>query len=204
VVCNTGVGLTPRIEDSVHHFSAGGLYNGLVLLIDDETRTYWDHITGEAVHGPLRGAKLDIWGIEITTPEAAIEAYPGLTVLQNKPDLRVRAITWFMGVPFLKGRLPPGFRRTMGEGDHRLPEMEMGLGVTAGKTQRFYTMKVARQGIDDELDGRPIRIDVDEASGIPRARWTDGTRPFQLFSRWYGFAYTFPGCEIYGTEVVSV
>jgi len=55
VVCNTGVGLTPQIGEQVHHFSAGGLYNGLVLLIDDETRTYWDHITGEAVHGPLSG-----------------------------------------------------------------------------------------------------------------------------------------------------
>ena len=25
-------------------------------------------------------------------------------------------------------------------------------------------------------------------------------RPLQLFTRWYGFAYTFPGCEIYDGE----
>ena len=25
------------------------------------------------------------------------------------------------------------------------------------------------------------------------------SRPQQIFTRWYGFAYTFPGCEIYGS-----
>ncbi len=41
VICNTGVGMTPVVDGAVHHFSAGGLYDGLVLLIDDETGTYW-------------------------------------------------------------------------------------------------------------------------------------------------------------------
>jgi len=26
---------------------------------------------------------------------------------------------------------------------------------------------------------------------------TEEERPNQLFTRWYGFAYTFPGCEVY-------
>lgn len=41
VICNTGVAMTPLLDGAVHHFSAGGLYNGLVLLVDDETGTYW-------------------------------------------------------------------------------------------------------------------------------------------------------------------
>ena len=41
-MCNTGVGLTPIVDGTLHHFSAGGLCDGLVLLIDDETRTYWE------------------------------------------------------------------------------------------------------------------------------------------------------------------
>ena len=49
------------VDETLFHFSAGGLFNGLVLLIDDETRTYWDHITGEAVHGPRTGAQPSVW-----------------------------------------------------------------------------------------------------------------------------------------------
>ena len=73
MVCNSGVGLTPVVAGKARHFSAGGLYNGLVLLIDDETRTYWDHMTGEAVHGELKGAKLDNWSIEMTNVETALK-----------------------------------------------------------------------------------------------------------------------------------
>ena len=79
-MCHSGVGLTPLIEGKEHHFSAGGLYNGLVLLIDDETRTYWDHITGAAVHGPLRGARMDAWSITLTTVAGALEQDPQMTL----------------------------------------------------------------------------------------------------------------------------
>jgi hypothetical protein len=26
--------------------------------------------------------------------------------------------------------------------------------------------------------------------------WSDGEVPMQLLSRWYGFAFTYPGCRI--------
>ncbi len=31
------------------------------------------------------------------------------------------------------------------------------------------------------------------------AGFEDGTRPFQLFTRWYGFAYTYPGAAIWNS-----
>jgi hypothetical protein len=40
-ICHSSMGFDPTIDGIVHHFSAGGLYDGVVLLIDDETRTYW-------------------------------------------------------------------------------------------------------------------------------------------------------------------
>jgi hypothetical protein len=33
---------------------------------------------------------------------------------------------------------------------------------------------------------------------MPVALWDDDSRPFQIFTRWYGFAFSYPGCEIYG------
>lgn len=184
----------------MYNFSAGGLYNGLVLLIDDETHTYWDHITGEAVHGPLSGAKMATWNIRITNVEAALQANPGLVLLRSRPGLFAGLISWAMKLPFVKGKFPPGFRKTMGERDDRLPEMEMGLGIIGDKVKRFYPMSRIKEGVDDDLDGHPVRVQINDVDGVPYALLPDGTRPAQLFTRWYGFSYTFPNCKIYGVS----
>ena len=180
----------------MHHFSAGGLYNGLSLLIDDETRTYWDHITGEAVHGSLAGKRLDVWGIEMTTAGAALKREPGLRYYRSSPGLRGRLMSivervmpaWF--IPVFAGR-------TMGERDKRLPEMELGLGVVTDAVRKFYPMRSIGGGIEDELEGGRLRVFVGTEDSMPHALWPDETMPMQLFSRWYGFAFTYPNCEIY-------
>jgi len=197
VVCNSGVGLTPVIDDKLHHYSAGGLYNGLVLLIDDETKTYWDHVTGEAVHGPLAesGAKMPMWGIEMTNVETALQREPDLPVCLSKPGLIGLLMGWFSCL--IDGRLPPGFRKTMAPTDNRLPEMGIGLGVVTDETQRFYPMSAIRPELYDAIDGRAIHLSIGPDS-VPSAIWTDDeTRPTQLFSRWYGFSLTYPKCEVH-------
>lgn len=199
-MCNTGVGLTPIVDGTLHHFSAGGLYDGLVLLIDDETRTYWDHITGEARHGPLAGKRVETWGLEQTTVGAARRAHPELRVLLSKLPVKGRVMHWMLSKGPLKGRLPPGFRDTMTPIDDRLPEMEVGLGVIADRTQRFYPVSAIGDGLQDEIDGRGVRIWIGEDDAVPKAQWEDGVAPIQLFSRWYGFWSTYPGCEIYPAD----
>jgi hypothetical protein len=54
------------------------------------------------------------------------------------------------------------------------------------------------------LDGKDVRLDdgtvvragvLLDRGGKPRTT----ERPQQIFTRWYGFALTFPGCEVAGT-----
>ncbi len=173
----------------------------MMLLIDDETHSYWDHVTGECVHGEHAGSRMPNWGIEITTVEAALQREPELRVLVSKPPLIGRLIerlfAWRDLV--LWGRLPPGFRRTMAESDSRLPEMEMGLGVVTETMQRFYRMSDIRDGISDTLGDRRLCITIGADDGVPNAVWEDDSRPLQLFTRWYGFSFTYPGCNVYET-----
>jgi len=184
------------IGGKVYHYSAGGLYNGLVLLIDDETKTYWDHVTGEALHGPLAGAKMPMWGIEMTNVETALRREPHLPVHRSRPGLLGLLMGW--GSRWIDGRLPPGFRKTMAPIDTRLPEMEIGLGVVTDQTQRFYPLSAIRSLLNDTIDGRAIRLSIGPDS-VPSAIWSDdATRPIQLFSRWYGFSLTYPKCEVHG------
>lgn len=199
-MCNSGVGLTPTIDGREHQFSAGGLYDGLIMLIDDETETYWNHITGEGLHGPHDGRQLEVWPLDYTTVGAA----RGDTSIELV-RIPARSLVAF-GMRWLhrrkigsRGFLPPPFRRTMVATDDRLPEMAQGLGVFTEELARFYPSDRLASPVRDELGGRELEVARDPQTRVPRARFVDDEPPpMQLFTRWYGFSATFPGCEIYG------
>ena len=186
------------IEGKLHHFSAGGLFNGLVLLIDDETKTYWDHITGEAVHGPLKGKCLDAWPVDMTTVAAALETDPEITLARRPVHGFARFFGFLHRNAFRHGGfLPPRFRGTMGPEDKRLERMTHGLGVVVGDEARFFPMEDIQGGISLDWGGRRMELTIRGQNKVPAAAWEDGERPFQLFTRWYGFSYTYPGCAIW-------
>lgn len=98
--------------------------------------------------------------------------------------------------------LGPHFRKTMSkEIDPRLPEGEQGLGLMDDLANgKFYPVKLIPKGgmIEDIWLGRKIRIERNALDGVPFATWLDtGEAPMQLLSRWYGFSFTYPNCEIY-------
>ncbi|MEW5939944.1 MAG: DUF3179 domain-containing (seleno)protein, partial [Chloroflexota bacterium] len=57
-----------------------GLTDGLAILADRETRTHWNHITGEAMSGALKGSQLDVWPVRMTTVAAARVERPDVSV----------------------------------------------------------------------------------------------------------------------------
>ena len=169
------------------------------MLIDDETGTYWDHITGEAMHGPLTGAVLPTFPISMTNVAALLAEHPNSRGAVSRPSLKGRIFSGINGSALRrKGFLPPGFRRTMAESDDRLDAMVPGLGVTVGDVHRFYPMQALRTPVEDEIAGRALRVFMGELDGTPHARYEDGSEPMQLMTRWYGFSYTYPGGELYG------
>jgi hypothetical protein len=50
--------LVPTIDGTLHHFTNAGLYDALFVMQDVETKTLWNHITGEALYGELVGRTL--------------------------------------------------------------------------------------------------------------------------------------------------
>lgn len=182
------------------NLSAGGLYNGLVILIDDETRTYWDHISGEALHGELAGTRLRRFPIRHTTAKAALARYPALEVILSEPGILGTIYGRFLSRRMVgtKGFFPPGFRGTMGALDDRLPERTQGLGVIVGESACFYPSDRLIRPVAVELGDRRLRVGLGLDDEVPTAEPIDGKeRPFQLYTRWYGFSFTFPGCEIF-------
>lgn len=240
--CNSGVSLTPIVNGKPERFGPRGLFNGLALLGDYTTNSYWDHITGECVHGPLQGAQLPfspfslryvtVAGALATAPDAQIAFSTGMPL---KGRFLKFATPWMHRI--LGNRLPPHFRRTVGEEDTRRERMDLGLGLWQGKTSRYYPLsliRTAKDGILDQLEGETILVYYDAEAGAPDALFVDAQtatrldggfnfdtgvrlqygklvddngrflptrRPQQMFTRWYGFAFTFPNCDIYEDQL---
>jgi len=230
--------LIPIVNGKEETFAARGLHNGLVLLGDYTTNSYWDHITGECVHGELKGEQLQFTDYDLlyTTVEAALQITPATQIaLSNQLPVQGRFMRFFTPIAhkILGNRLPPHFVRTVGEADTRRTTMDAGLGLWTDATRRYYPMDVLRvrhDGILDIIDDKTVFVYYNDIAKAPDAIYinanavkvhddgylfdtgiylTNGSlydsqgrviaaeRPQQMFTRWYGFSYTFPECEIH-------
>jgi hypothetical protein len=255
VVCNSGTSLVPTINGGTHHFYHVGLHDALFVMQDAETRTLWNHITGEAVYGPLAGRSIGpMSNLLHMIVQQALAMDPATRVAISDQTYFAggrRFGTASRGARVGGGgsgegpRLGPSpdnpnaamtdrFAATLGKEDRRRPRMDIGLGIWTGTTSRYYPIERIRargEAFIDRIDGKTILIYVEAVSNTPAAlfvdarsatreglavRLDDGSRvasgvltdrtgqrrpverPQQMFTRWYGFSLTFPGCEVFG------
>jgi hypothetical protein len=240
--CNGGMLFSPVIEGRGElHFVMGGMYNAMLILRDLETRSYWNHITGECLHGVLKGTRLRTFDFARHLRAAdALENAPNAQLIYAEtyqsvePRIQAAIARWDMYRSAAEHPYIERFNSTMRQEDTRLPRLDMGLGVRTLATRRYYPLSQVYQhdnALIDSFDGRRLLIYVDPDSGNPSALYTTATsttwrgdelqldngerirgsmtfdyngnrytpeRPMQLFMRWYGFSFIFPGCEIYG------
>jgi len=171
VVCNTGVRVTPRIDGEIHHFAEQGLYDGLFIMRDEESGTFLDHITGEAVYGPLVGTMLPIENLRQSTAGQAVAQDPATQVaisdgvrreLGSEDRLKLGGL-----LERVTGTLSDFFSSTVEAEDDRLPTMDLGLGVWEGDEARYYSyerLTASDNVIRDEFAGRDIVVYLDPAA----------------------------------------
>ncbi len=193
------------MNNKVHHFGAIGLTNGLAVLADRETRTRWDHITGEAFEGPFAGHQLDVWSVHMTTVAAALAEHSDITISLSEFRSLRRRLAQKLYPRFIHstGWLPGFFHASLSEPiDPRLDKLTQGLGVIVGKKAKYYPMnQIPANGLRDEWLDRTLCIKRGAIDAVPRAIWLDTEEePMQLLSRWYGFYFTYPQCEIYDLQ----
>lgn len=204
-VCNSGMVFDPRVDGRTLAFRVGGVYRGTMIMCDTETGSFWDHMTGKCLGGAHEGKQLAVLhSHEIQSAGAAVDSDPALRVAVPRLSWFERFMTRFQNghtwraLP--EGKFYPGFRASFIFNDRRRPEKELGLGMWLEDTARFYPLtELQRQGVViDELGPASVEVTYDRGMGIPRARRINDGPPVNfVFTRWYGFAQTFPGCEIY-------
>jgi len=231
--CNTGMVFDPALDGQTLHFHRWGSYDGLLLIWDAETGSYWQHITGQCLHGPSQGRQLRM--ITTTRQMNAAEAAARQDSILLTSTLSPEQIAYSGFANRMRNnpaRVEAGILYTIAQEDTRRPRFELGLGVWSASRSIFYplvTLHTRDNALITTFEGRPLLVYQSPAAIAPvagyvaasRAMWegdmlrldggayiqndlyfsSDGQskpieRPTQLLMRWYGFALTFPGCDV--------
>ena len=174
-------------------------------MMDEETHSLWDPLTGKAFQGLMQGSELKTWPIFYSTTEKELTKYPDTHLFFS--HFKHPALWFFQKIfkPLFGldsgGLIPPHFYRSMSAPiDPRLPKLTQGLGVVAENRAKYYPLDLIFPGevIQEKWNNKTLIIERADHNTLPVAIWknTDNV-PMQIMSRWYGFAFTYPQCEIY-------
>jgi hypothetical protein len=181
-------------------FDVYGVWRKNMVMNDRETGSIWQHATGEAIAGPLKGAKLEIlpgwettWG-ELRTlyPQVgyAVEPEKFTGLMPKKVLMRALRITHSAN---LDGLSPL---------DKRLDAHEMVIGVVVRGEARAYRLETLRtQGtIRDQVGGEDLSLDYIPAGDRVQICTTNGERLSYERQWWLGWSEFHPRSAIYGAN----
>ena len=69
------------------HFRLVGVNNQNFIMRDEETGSWWQQVTGEAIQGPLTGRRLERMPFEQVTFELWVRETPHSTVLESRAEI---------------------------------------------------------------------------------------------------------------------
>jgi uncharacterized protein DUF3179 len=162
--------MTPRIDDETHWFAEHGLYDGLFLMMDEESGTYWDHLTGRAVYGPLVGETLPMSGLMQTTVAQVLRANPDALITLSDQAIRTDDQVKVEGLMAGIGRRLGGmFQSTVKEEDDRRPTMDLGIGLWTSEDARYYPLDIVRaegRALIDTFGDERVAVLIDPESFV--------------------------------------
>jgi hypothetical protein len=95
-LCRSGILFSRRVGDAVLDFRTSGLLlNSNKVMVDSQTGSLWQQLSGTALAGPLRGAQLDSHPLALTTWSTWLADHPHTEIL----DLPVRTDRAVAGGP---------------------------------------------------------------------------------------------------------
>ena len=169
--------MTPRVGSDIYWFAEQGLYDGLFLMKDETTGTFWDHMTGRAVYGPDVGETLAVQGLMQTTAGQVLVNDPDAMItlsdqaIRTDDDMKVEGL-----LAGIRGRLSRMFQSTVEENDTRRTQMDLGLGLWNDTEARYYPMDLVRaegRVIVDDFAGERVVVIIDPTTFILAAFRTD-------------------------------
>jgi hypothetical protein len=159
-VCNTGLVFRAEVKGRRLHFQYDRMVGANEVQKDFETGTSWQQATGEAIDGPLKGTRLQLYPVVRTTWGEWRKRFPNTLVLKPLPgyadvmagmSTRIKAATRDATATAPKGAL------TL---DERLPARETIAGIGIGRDAvafPFSALRIARV-VNERVGGVPILV----------------------------------------------
>jgi Flp pilus assembly protein TadD len=152
-VAHAAVVYDPRLQGRRLELGAVGLQNGVFVLYDRQTGSWWSQIRGTAIRGAMEGRELRRWPSVLTTWASWQRLHPGTTVNTEPTLSAVRRFTqetwsWMTVVP--------------GGGAIVNKDLVAGvLGFTRARAWLLRRLYAAGRVVNDTLDGEPLVIFLD-------------------------------------------
>ena len=159
-VCNTGAVFRAQIKGRLLHFDYDSMVGANEVHKDRETGSRWQQSTGEAISGPLKGTRLDLYPFVRTTWKEWRQRYPTTVVLKPLPgyDEKMPNLNKRMRAQTLSGEgdAPKG---AFGH-DDRLRPKEVIAGLRVGTKEKAFSFSRLRmvRVVNDRVGGVPVLI----------------------------------------------
>jgi hypothetical protein len=169
------------VDGRALHFHLAGINNQNFIMQDEETGSWWQQVSGEAIRGPLKGKQLrSIDQDELTFAEWKKEEPNGRVL---KPDPTVATNDYVPSDWEIKmARARVASLRV----DQTIPARTLVVGLTVGNASKAYPFEslVKQNPIIDEVGGSPVVVVLGKDSKSVRAfeRIVDG-RKLEMFSK---------------------
>jgi hypothetical protein len=161
------------VEGRTLTFHLAGINNQNFIMRDEETGTWWQQVSGEAIFGPLKGRRLNLIAHDELLFSAWRREQPEGRVLRPDENManKYAPADWEDRV----GRMPVV---TPAEAGEPLAPRELVVGITAGGASKAYPFSKLQQHapVTDAVGGVPVLIVMDDDKKSVRAfeRTVDG------------------------------
>jgi len=171
--CMIGAAFDPVVQGQRLLFRVIGIWNGVSVLADQQSGSYWNTSNGEAIHGPLKGTRLAMLPMrQLTIAQLQMEqpdCWVGLPIIP--PDsLQFTPVS----------HKPTNIREAHSELTDLLPWDEPVLGVSIAGAEHCYPLAqldATADPLHDNLAGEELVIlfGGDPWSALAYSRRLDGT-----------------------------
>tara|TARA_Y100000590_G_scaffold467876_1_gene648379 strand:- start:1973 stop:2626 length:654 start_codon:yes stop_codon:yes gene_type:complete len=140
-----------------------GLDRGVLIMSDRETNSTWEHLTGKAINGPLKGTRLPIVPLPQLSWREWVNLHPETLVLDPKTNFAHR---------YRKVQIGQAHPSESVFGDDRLAPNSLVVGVEKNNMYAGFSLaalKLAGGVVNVEIGGHPVVVVYDENSNLGMA-----------------------------------
>lgn len=176
--CNTGMVFNPVVDGQLLHFQRRGSYDGLLLIWDEETNSYWQHVTGKCLYGSSVSKQLDVITTtrQMSVAEALVRTTPPLLLTNMLTPEQEKLSRMMEKMRANPEKVEDGIAATIGVEDTRRPRFELGLGVWNLDESCFFPLAMLYahdRAWLTEFAGRSILIYQEQDAVAPVATYID-------------------------------